>query len=186
MTRRRGFTLIELMAVVTTTAIVMAVSAVLVHSLLRIDRDSRARAVEDMALAKMARAFRADVREAVGVKEDEAPEGSPSPLTLALPDGRSVAYRMGKGGLVRTRKAGDEAAGTETYRLPRRSSVRWHIEPEGEPRAVGLVLLRRDGEGREGPSEFLRIEAMLGRDHRFEAGAPGDEASDADEGADTP
>ena len=58
--RRRGYALIEVMVVITITAVMLGLCAGMIHLLMRLDRSGRSTAEEAADLARLARDFRAD------------------------------------------------------------------------------------------------------------------------------
>jgi prepilin-type N-terminal cleavage/methylation domain-containing protein len=150
---RRGFSLIEMMVVISAGAVLLGLCVVLIHTLLRLDRTSRARMSEGLAVGGLARDFRDDVRAARSARllSDSARAGR---LELFLPDGRTVSYRTRDGELVRLETLDGEPDRIERYHV----SARPELKPLGNRTLVGLSLGPRD----------LRIEAVLGLDRRFD------------------
>lgn len=167
MTRRRGFSLVELLVVLSMMAIVLVLCVGLIHTLLRLDRAARAQVAEDADLSRLAREFRRDVRAATALEPIPFAAGPSTWLPLALPGGRTVEYRSRGNTLIRSERTAEAILRTETFRLPSRVAVRWEIEGTGDRTVVGLVL--DPPPGREaGPAPAgHRIEGVLGQDHRF-------------------
>jgi hypothetical protein len=167
MNRRRGFALIELMAVVGTTAILLGLCAGLIHLLLRLDRGGRVQVAEGVALGRLARDFRADVRAATGLEPIPFASGSPSWLALTLPEGRGVEYRVQGNALIRSERTAAAVVRVETYHLPSGVAVAWDVATLGDRTLVGLVLVPvPDREVRTALTDY-RIEGVVGQDRRF-------------------
>ena len=80
---RRGFSLVEMLAAMSTGIILLGLATALIASLMKLDRAGRARLVEESRLDRLAHAFRADVRAATGV----SPGAGPAAVQLILPGG---------------------------------------------------------------------------------------------------
>ncbi len=160
--RRRGYALIEMVLVISLTALLLSLCAGMIHLLLKLDRAGRSTASEAADLARLARDFRADAH-----ASQADPDGrSAEKLTLAGAGGRTVEYLVRPRDLLRTVREGDKVRAFETYRTPPRASVR--IEVGDGPRPFATVILDRPAEG---PDNNLyrdyRIEAELARDRRL-------------------
>lgn len=148
--RRRGFTLIEMIAAFTAGVVALGLSITLIQSLMRLDQSGRARLSEGAMLGQLARTFRDDVHAARSVQLGER-------LELRMSADEVITYGPDAGRLVRTRRVEGDVEHVESYRPPARSSPRFQQEEAmGRP----FVILSFE------PSSF-RVEAALGRDHRF-------------------
>ena len=167
--RRRGITLVEMLAAMAALLIVMGVVATLITALLGIESSGRDHAESEAQLARVAHFVRADVRAAT-VAQIAADPNAISRLTLKQGEsGVTVEYRLDQGDLIRVESAGKATKKQERFRLPPRSSPRFErIDPSGRP-FVALVVDRRSRQ-RGGGSVVrpFRVEASLGADARFE------------------
>lgn len=165
MNGRRGYTLIEMVAVLSVGTVVMGVAVGLMLMLLRVERDSRMEVAERAAVNRLADQFRRDVRAADGL----TPEGEDASLAwqLSLEAGRVVEYRSEPGALLRAERADEKVLGRESYRLPALATVSINLVGEEAP---GIVRLRITPGGDRPPSSIgqgLAIDAALARDRRF-------------------
>ncbi len=162
--RRRGFTLIEMVAVITILGTLLGLCAGTIHLLMRLDRSGRAASEEAADLARLARDFLGDAHAAPPTD----PAGrSPDRMTLDLGDGRTVEYQVRPGDLLRTAREGDKVRRREVYRRPSRTSARLDVTPDG-PRSIAALILDRPADGPDGSLyRDYRIEAELGKDRRF-------------------
>jgi type II secretory pathway component PulJ len=114
MTKRGGHTLIELLAVIGMSAIIMATAVGLLLSLFRLDTSSREHAAGHQSLARLEADFRADAHAATslapaGGKGQEIPaegkQGAGWEFRFPQPD-RSVRYAWRADSLVREEQDG--------------------------------------------------------------------------------
>jgi type II secretory pathway pseudopilin PulG len=166
--QRRGFSLVEMLAVMVSVTIIIGLCVTSLQGLMQTDRSSRREGVERATLATLAATFRADVVGATGH------EVAPSPfvaglekLTLARADGGSVAYAAAPGELVRTaRDPGAEAPRVETFPLRRGVTPRLELFTF-EGATLARLVPTPDPDGGDAD---LRIEAVLGRQASSGAG----------------
>ena len=170
--RRRGMaSLIEALAAIALLSAVFTATAGLLHLMMRLERGSRDELAATIAEGRLAIDVRDDVHAAIGVTS--ADDGEPNPpdrLELELPGGASASYRVDGEKLRRLRIDPSGRRRFESYRLPRRTNARWERVGRGGETVVALVLERPEGPRGEGRPRTLRIEAVLGRDHRFKGG----------------
>jgi type II secretory pathway component PulJ len=168
---RSGFTLVELLLVVGAITILLGLCAGLIHSLLRLDRIGRAHLGELAALGRVARQFRQDVRAAIRVEPAPGAAESAARLVLTQPAGRVVEYQARGAVLVRAEREGGQARRQEEFGLRSRGGARF-LAREGDPGVfVTLVFARTAARTNEPLAAELRVEALLGKDHRFETTA---------------
>ncbi|WP_145267459.1 PulJ/GspJ family protein [Tautonia plasticadhaerens] len=160
-------TLIEVLAAMTVSSVLLATTATVITLVFRLDRLGRDELTASIAEGRLAADLRADVRSSgdLGL----APEGPSDALQLLGPGGRSISYRSEGDDLIRVRRDGEGADRLERYRLLPGTTARWEVLGDGPSRRVALELdspkaPKTEGAGRR----LLRIEATLGRDRRFE------------------
>lgn len=123
---RRGASLVELLAVITATSVVLAVGTGLIHRALGLQSASRHHLEHDRTALVLGRRFRADAHDAVRL--DGEPAGDRL-LRIETARGESIDYFATPVGL---RRLGTHAGGTATredYRLP--VGTVWRIERDG-------------------------------------------------------
>lgn len=169
MTNRRGFSLIEMVAAIGVISILTGLSVTLIHSLLRVERIERAALVQQNTLVRLSREFRQDVREARATE----PSGDVAePLTnivLQSSAGDAVEYRIRNDSVVRTWRRAEKAERTETFKLPSGATAHLMVSRKPGQAVVSLLIDRKAGKRGEGESREFRVDARVGRDHRFEA-----------------
>jgi hypothetical protein len=161
--QRRGVTLVELLAAMATMTIIMGVGAALLTMLLKLSDSGHEHAEGQAALARAARTFREDVRNASEVSGCEAGKASDR-LVLTSGDW-GVAYSVAKTGLVRVEWIADVVLEQET--MPMSGPSRFERPDEPGPPVVTLLLERADRAGARTPAKPLRIDAALGASTRF-------------------
>ena len=163
-TRRRGFSLVELLVVMTGVAAALGLCIGLIHMLTRLDRASRAHLAETSALARLADQFRADVRASDADQFKTLEKSSVEGLDLALGGDRAVRDNARAGGVERIERRGDAVERRETYRLPGKGAPRLEVRCEEGDVWARLLLTAAPG-----PSRGVSIEALLGKDRRLAA-----------------
>lgn len=154
MTRRRsGFTLLELMVVMTVMAAIMAVVAGLIAVLINIDRGGRE---HDLAAGRWTILWdraRDDIQGA------SSAEGDGTGFGLSAPDGSTITYRFSEGVALRTRRDPQGKERAQSYPLGRGATLA--VEIDGPAGTVSLV------QERTGRGPGWRGLAKLGRNLRF-------------------
>jgi prepilin-type N-terminal cleavage/methylation domain-containing protein len=171
MTRRRlGYALIELMVVMTVTAIILTLSAGMIHLLLKLERSSRTASEQANDLARLGRDFRADVH--ASIEDYTTLEAVPkrfgaNRMRLKVSENRTVEYQVRPGDILRTVREGDKVRHFETYRRPSRTSARFWSDGVG-PRTFVLLMIDQPTDSRDNSLyRKYQIEAELGKDHRL-------------------
>jgi prepilin-type N-terminal cleavage/methylation domain-containing protein len=163
MTRPRGFTLVEMLVVVTVGGVLMSLAVTSLVMLLRLEGAARERGRATDALANLARQFRADVHEArSAAARDRVPSAEPRSLALGLPDGRTIVYEAAAGRVIRREEGGPAAPREDWFPLPApcRAVLALHAR-----HAADVAELTIDAPAPAGLS--LRIAAAVARDHRL-------------------
>ena len=162
----RGFTLIEMVAVMTTATVLMGVAVVLLASLMGAEWGGRERFVRNNSLNALAEQFRRDVHAAVDSPAASVDQRDVWDIPLAT-DGFShyVRYRADSDSITRAEHTSDGAARRETYLLPDDCDVSIATEETGERRLVRLAISARKESQADGRQ--IVIEALLGLDRRF-------------------
>lgn len=160
----RGFALIELMVVLTVSAIMLALCAGLIHLLMKLDRSGRATSDQAADLARLARDFRADVHASGPI---DASGGSDGRWTLSGEGGRQVEYLVRPGDLLRTVREAGKPRRFDLYRRPPRASFRIETEPEGLITFATLIVDRPPDARDDAAYHDVRIDAEVGKDLRI-------------------
>ncbi len=152
---RRGFTLIEMILVIGSVSVILAICGSLLHVLLRLDRSGRESLGDSVTLTRLARQFRQDVRAARAVDL-----GKEQQLELARSDGPPIIYHLDKGLLLREERKGDDVRRREAYSLTRLGPLRF----ESDGSWIRLILSRHPAHPAATVRPAVIIEARLDKD----------------------
>ncbi len=163
---RRGFTLVELMAVLTVFSVVLGGSVMALQALLQSGARARASTDASIQLARFAIQLRADAHSALAVVVTPAQHAdrSRAMLQLQLPSQRWVEYRLQPDGIQRLVRSGARQEHNEFYRLRPLIERGWQVDSVGASSVASVWLLlplcggRRD---EHAPSP-LRVAAAVG------------------------
>jgi prepilin-type N-terminal cleavage/methylation domain-containing protein len=159
MNSRHGFSLVELLVVITAMTAILAASVVLIHFVLQFDHEVRQRTHIVTTIGRLAEQFRRDVHQARGEPFVASDHRS---AELHLAGGTVVKWRSDPlGDLVRLEQAKGVADRENTFTLPKGTAATMEIQPQGTAR---IVAIRVHSSGTNGPT--LSIEALAGRDER--------------------
>jgi len=167
MKRRRGYSLMELLVVMTMSSVMLSVTVVLFTLLFRIERSGRDHVRHSAVLGRLADQFRRDVHATPvgGVSVGETVQFSPAP-------DRTITYGTPHGAVIRIERVGSdlvnsEVARRESFVLPSSCSASIESPPDAKGPTVTLSIAPRTDSQPRKPGRTLRIDALLGRDHRF-------------------
>ncbi len=135
--RRRGISLIELLATMAAASTVMATAAALVHRSYTFETRSRATLADERTALRLARRFRADVHEASTAMTAAGEPGDTPLVTILGPTGH-VAYHRREHGLVRLATSAGMATAREEFLVSR--PITWSAtSDDGIITLVGLM-----------------------------------------------
>ena len=162
---RRGLSLIEMLVVITASAMIIGLIVGVIQMLIRADRTARDHLVRSAAVNQLSRSLTQQVRAAV--KADCVQRDETATLQLKLGDDADVEFQSRTDTVIRTDREAGQVRRQEKYTLPARSEARFEVRVEGMTTTVSLEVLQRRGQGQDGPVRELRVDATLGRDYRF-------------------
>ena len=165
--RRRGFTIIELLVVITVGSVILGISVTTLALLLSVYQTDRTESVYLATQVRLARQFRTDVAEAKELTKVDVQAGH---WQLDMPDGTAVSYQASEHGVLWTRHAGEKITARDRFPLPPGAS--WHIRqmPRNPSQRFNLVQLQIDAPSDQETGGLLRRHrtvAALATDHRF-------------------
>jgi hypothetical protein len=159
--KRRGHSLVELMAVITGVSVVMGGVATLLTFALRMHDDARDRTRTVTTIGRLAEQFRRDVHEAQGEVSVSAGHDS---VEVDIAEGHAIRWGFDKHGNVYRGETNARTSRETTYRLPKGTTATFEVHKHGPSQ---VVVVKIDSADLSGPS--LAIEALAGEDNRFAA-----------------
>jgi prepilin-type N-terminal cleavage/methylation domain-containing protein len=174
MTKRNGFTLIEVLVVVSLLAVILPMAGGTIFFLLRAQSQSADGLREAMALSQFSHTFRSDAHAARSGRPS-GPGPAQDKMVFDLGDSRTIEYLAERNGLVRrTVRRADVVERREQFRVGV-ASARFEFADQGKEAAV-IVIPRIPGaaqlDGQSRPASGIRIAAIVGRDLRVAALPP--------------
>ncbi len=163
-----------MLIVMSIAAVMMGVSVCTIHLLLDAEREATRAVRFNTSLARLAQVFRGDIHASRQVELPAAEDGKPLTLVASI-DGGQIRYELDAHLATRIETEGEQQVHREVYYFPPHSRMRFERKPDQK-----LVILEIDmaagGSGTRAvpstasdvPKRSLKIEAALGRDHRFE------------------
>jgi prepilin-type N-terminal cleavage/methylation domain-containing protein len=170
---RSGYTLIEMLLVITVLGVLSAMGAVLIGLLMSAESRGTEGIVVQTTFSRLGRQLRADVHAAESADVVAVGEVVDGRLNLQLEDGGSVHYIAEEGQIVREFERGNDDKLREEYLFPEGTSrfvadgaagvVRLeHLRPYATETETGVEGLQRV------PLRLMQIEAALGLDRRHQ------------------
>jgi hypothetical protein len=157
---RRGYSLVETVAVLTVGSVIVGIGVGMLHLLLRTERTGRDRVPQLRAVARLAQQFRSDVNAAVR----QVPVAKQGEWQFALAD-RLVTYRARPGEVRWDERKDGKLRRQESYVLPSGCSAAIAAQGPATPAVLGLVITA-EAAPRAAGRELL-VTAVLGKDQRF-------------------
>jgi len=161
----RGYTLIETLAVITIGAALAGFAVVLLQALLRGQSAAKDAQQRVVIFRRLSDDFRRDVHAA----REAEPDASGLRLRGFSPGcgARSVRYEVQASEILRVEEREDGAGRRESYFLPESFSASFRRETAGPLRLIVLTPQPPE-ESSLAPLFSTSVEAVLGKDHRFE------------------
>lgn len=163
--KRRGYTLVELVIVISLLSMLTGVAVMLLTSVISHvgrQRDDNQAAV---VVRRLAADFRRDAHAATAAHLEDPPANAAGKLTLTSVDGATVTYAAVSGGVERIATTDQTTAHRELYRLPRAQDVRFAQETIAADRALVICRWKQLSPGV--PSSQKDVAPR--RDYRLEA-----------------
>jgi prepilin-type N-terminal cleavage/methylation domain-containing protein len=160
---RRAFTLIEMITAMSVGTVLMGVAVSVLIVLLGAEQSGRTHFQRSESLRRLADQFRRDVHAAVG-ETAAGPEDRPG-RRFSLADNASVQYAIDADRVSREQRIGAKVVRRESYTLPKGSTATIAVDRTTSPWMLSLTIMPKEPAMR--PGREVRIDALLGRDHRF-------------------
>jgi len=132
--RKAGFTLVEMLLVISLSSIVLCTVGVIFFGLHSAQRALGEHQTSIDNIARLAEQFRDDVHSAASAQITPAAESAAnneSPhdiLKLSQADNKTIDYEFEGNDVTRVVRTGDQVMGRESYALPERSQVQWQLD----------------------------------------------------------
>jgi prepilin-type N-terminal cleavage/methylation domain-containing protein len=166
MTQRKGFTLIEMLVVLSLLAVILPMAGGTVFFLLRAQSQSADDLRDSMALSQLSHAFRSDVHAARRARTAEGPAVDGG-IVLELDPTRTIEYQAEPNGFVRrTVRRGKVVERREQFRVGG-ARPKFELADSGREVAVTILPRVRGSVSADGPTtqtSGIRIAAVAGRD----------------------
>ncbi len=163
--RRRGFTIVELLMLISILSVILGISVIQIQLLMRLDQDGRARTEQSTNWERLGRQLRRDVHEARSA--ERFVEDDLSGLRIApgnASSGRTIEYRVEPPRIVRVEQIKGQPAIRETYVFPRMVDAQFDIRAERAWKIVSLTVTSSKTRNPESPPRTDEILAVLGRE----------------------
>jgi prepilin-type N-terminal cleavage/methylation domain-containing protein len=158
----RGFSLLELLSVISLLGVVLAVASTLLGSAMRLRSRAGDRANFQRTVAQFSQRFRSDAHGAVSV--DETKDGLPS-IILSCKDKRVVVYVAHRSSIERRVESGGLIKHREQFLLPE-SEIRFSITRDAGAASPGTMVAVQIDSGSPhqmtAPTTVMPIEAVIG------------------------
>jgi type II secretory pathway component PulJ len=166
---RRGYTLVEMLLVISGVAVLFGITVGMIHMLLRLDRGSRERLGEKTTISRLARDVRRDAHAAASARPIAGQRG----VALEIDERRRVEYIDDGGRLIRRETRGDDTPLREVYRLPSRGRAAIALSTHDDRRWLTITLEPRPNLKDVAPVRPVVVEAWVGKHRRLaRAGDP--------------
>ena len=139
MRKRRAFSLIELLVVLTLLGVIISATAVCLHGVYRVDQQTRQAVAHAAAVNRLSLQFRADAHASVRANVQPGEGESPPVILFAELDGRTTEYRQQRSHVMRTVTHSGEVLQREGYLLRPGSIAVWRVEG-GSPAVASLDI----------------------------------------------
>jgi type II secretory pathway pseudopilin PulG len=172
---RRGITILEIMVVMTGVAAMLALCALTIQLLMRLNADGQTRLSASASLERLAQQIRRDAHASDTALLDQKAAGKPATLRLTLDPKHDVLYEPQFREIVRVETKDGKLSRRESYSLPPRADSRFEIRDEGARRMVVLVVTHDLGKNAIEPPRPMEVAAIQGKDRVGPLGKPGGE-----------
>jgi prepilin-type N-terminal cleavage/methylation domain-containing protein len=159
---RRGFSLIEMIAVISVSAVLTGIAISLLLVLLRAEHRGRSHLAESDSLQRLADQFRRDAHAATDVTVNAT---DPTRWQFNSPGTQVVRYMPHSEGIWREEEMLSENRRMEPYVLPKNSTATVEVDRKAKTPVVTMTINVKDA--LPGPGHEFRVVALLGRDLRF-------------------
>jgi type II secretory pathway component PulJ len=157
--RRPAVTLIEMQVVITLMAVLLGLTGVCLHGMVRAHDRLRTNAQRRASLDRFSLQLRTDAHAAIAARLDD--DQATKTLVLTAADASEIVYRAEASDVSRMVRQGETVRHRDTYRLPGVAGLEWAVS-DGDPLRVVVETLPAQGVGRHAAAPPMKIEAAVG------------------------
>ncbi len=170
---RRGYALVELLAVIAVGSVLLGIACGLLVLLMGVQQSSRESLRQQVTLANLARQFRCDVRGCTRLLPPDArPRVSPA-WRFEGPEGTVMQYRLQGSSLIRGSRPWQRGPGARGVPASRNAQVSLELSAPRGPAIVSLSITTPQGKPTRGTTCAVEIDAALGADRTLTGVAAG-------------
>jgi len=159
MNKSRGFTLVEMLATISSASVLLVLATGVLHRTMRFDSTCRQRAQVHRVAVRLSHDFRHDVHRAESFQVSGVAE-EPSSILLELPDGGNVTYQVTEQRVLREQPLASQQVARQTYDFPDDYKVSFlragprlaELTVEHDPHLIGVE-----------PQTVVHVQAEVGR-----------------------
>jgi prepilin-type N-terminal cleavage/methylation domain-containing protein len=160
---RRAVSLIEMLVVISVSAVLMGVATTMLFTLMQATRNGSNHVSQAATVARLADQFRSDVHAALPSVATDAP--AKDQWQFALATDTAVIYKALPGEIQRHEQVAGKLIRQESYLLPADTTAEIAIRADAAPPMASLIV---SPSGPNAPAgREIRVDAALGIDHRF-------------------
>jgi prepilin-type N-terminal cleavage/methylation domain-containing protein len=163
---KRGFTLVELIATIAASGVLLVLATGVMHRMMRFESKSRQRASVHLAAVRLSHDFRYDVHQANGFKIGDSDDQQPT-IRLTLPEGSDVTYQVAGQRVLREQRLDNQQVARETYEFPADHQMRFS---DSDARMAELTIVHNLPIVGVEPQTVIHVAAEVGRLLRLTAG----------------
>lgn len=168
----RGWTLIEMLVVLTVAAVMMGLGVTTIHLLLAAEHEAMKSVRYSASVTRLTRVFREDVHAARRVEIPPVDPGKPSLVVARMANNHQVRYELDAHVVTRIETGSDDGASRDVFFFPPQSRLRCSREGDAGPIRLEIDIAAgmkaRPKSAAPNPTRTVAIEAVPARDHRFE------------------
>ncbi len=169
---RRGYSLIELLVVITSVTVILGLCAVTIQALMRVNGDAQARLSASATFARLASQFRADVHGSDEVQLTPASPAGSNPADAKVPAGLKltrgpnvvIQYEARNGRVARDESIAGKRSRHESYLVGKGNVVVFERREEGSRPFIVMAMSRVTGREPLEPPQPLEVLALQGKD----------------------
>ncbi len=151
---RSALSLIELMAVASACSVVLTVSTVLLHRVMRTQSEACSFSDAERSAERLSLQLRQDVHQATVAELSNSNLKEGVFLRLQLPNGRSVEYSRAEGNVLRVLSQKDKVAAREEFAFPQPTELA--VQKQDSPKRILLSITTPAPEAIAGDAQRLR------------------------------